>query len=148
MKPLAVAVLLFSAAACTPAEPPEPPPAPPPAPAPAPSLGGVDLTKPLKLIGTEPFWGVDIGPGALELTGVDRPEVTAPNAGPKADAASAVWEARGSDGKPLKITLTPEKCSDGMSDRTYALTAEVRHGDETLKGCADAAEVFTPGPGV
>ena len=34
--------------------------------------------------------------------------------------------------------LIATECSDGMSDRTYPLTAKVEIGDETLTGCAAA----------
>ncbi len=53
------------------------PAAPPPgAPAPA-TLAGVDLTQPIRALGTEPFWGVDITTAGLTYSGVDRPEQTA-----------------------------------------------------------------------
>ena len=36
----------------------------------------------------------------------------------------------------MSLTLIAQTCSDGMSNRTYPLTAEVNLGDEVLKGCA------------
>ena len=39
----------------------------------------------------------------------------------------------------VKVMLTATECSDGMSDRTYPLTARVEIGGETLNGCAATA---------
>lgn len=36
----------------------------------------------------------------------------------------------------LNVTLIATECSDGMSDRTYPLTARVEIGADTLTGCA------------
>jgi uncharacterized membrane protein len=32
------------------------------------TLGGVDLSKPMRVLGTEPFWGVEISPTELVFT--------------------------------------------------------------------------------
>ena len=37
----------------------------------------------------------------------------------------AVWEGTTGAGAPLSVTLTATDCSDGMSSRTYPLTAMV-----------------------
>ena len=118
---IAIAALAFGAAACQPA---------------AQSLGGVDLTKPMRALGTEPFWGIEISPAELVFTGVDRPEFHAPNPGAWIEGEIAVIKARDPQGLALTIKLTPTKCSDGMSDWVYPLEAEVQLGAETLKGCA------------
>jgi len=133
------AAATLSLAACNqqPAEPAPAPtePAPPPAP-PKPEINAVDLTQDLRALGTEPFWAVEITKAGLKTSGVDKPERTAPNAGPVMSEGAAVWTATTSDGQPLKVTLTAGPCSDGMSDRTYPLTAAVELAGESLKGCA------------
>ena len=101
-------------------------------------LGGVDLGQPVRALGTEPFWSVDIAGQTLRYSGVDRPEQTAPNAGPVMTGTVATWTARTAQGHALEISLMATECSDGMSDRTYPLTAKVEIGDETLTGCAAA----------
>jgi uncharacterized membrane protein len=100
------------------------------------TLGGVDLGKPMRALGTEPFWGIEMRPQELVFTGVDRPEFHAPNPGARIEGEIAVIAARDPRGLALTIKLTPAKCSDGMSDWVYPLEAEVQLGPETLKGCA------------
>lgn len=122
-------------AACS--NPGEKPPAEAPAGPAAPTvLGGVDLSQPLRALGTEPFWGVDITPASLKYSAVDHPGLTTPNPGPTVQGTTAVYAATGADGATLVVTLIATECSDGMSDRVYPLTARVEIGSETLNGCA------------
>jgi len=132
LAPIALAVLAL--AACSP--PAEAPAAPEPAPEPAPVLAGVDLTQPLRALGNEPFWAVELTGSELVYSGVDRPEQRAPQRAPVIQGTMAVWEATTTAGTPLSVTLTATECSDGMSSRTYPLTALVEVGEETLTGCA------------
>lgn len=99
-------------------------------------LNGVDLSKPLHVLGTEPFWSVRIRPDGLEYDGVDRPPRRAGNPGPQVQGTTAVWATTTDDGQALVVTLAGTPCSDGMSDRTYPLTARVEIGAESLNGCA------------
>jgi len=99
-------------------------------------LGGVDLNQPLRAIGTEPFWGVEITPQSLVYSGVDRAEQRATNAGPVIQGTTAVYTAATGSGAALVVTLIATECSDGMSDRIYPLTARVELSGETLNGCA------------
>lgn len=122
-----VAVLLLAAAACEPGGPPV--------------IGGVDLTQPAQALGTEPFWGVEIRPDVLILSGVDRPQLRVANPGARMEGGAAVFAAEG-----LTLTLKAAACSDGMSDRTYPLEAEAKVGDEVLKGCADSQASLDAGP--
>ena len=121
-------------AACSP--PAETPEAPGPAPAPAPVLAGVDLTRPLRALGTEPFWAVELTGSEMVYSGVDRPEQRAPQNPPVLQGTIAIWESTTGAGHPLKVTLTATDCGDGMSSRIYPLTAMVEIGGETLLGCA------------
>lgn len=129
------ALILGSVLAVVACSEPTPPPEPP-APPPAPVLGGVSLDQPVRVLGTEPFWGVTIAPTGLTYDGVDRPEQTAPNPGPIVQGTVATYTATTTAGTPLSIVLMATECSDGMSDRTYPLTARVEIGGETLNGCA------------
>jgi uncharacterized membrane protein len=128
------AAVILALSACSP--PAEAPKAPDPAPAPAPVLAGVDLTRPLRAIGTEPFWAVELTGSELVYSGADRPEQRAPQTAPLMQGTMAVWEATTGAGHPIKVTLTATDCSDGMSSRTWPLTAMVEIGGETLMGCA------------
>lgn len=139
---LAVGAGALLLAACEPAPAPAsipaaPEPATPPAAALASGMmGGVALSQPIRALGTEPFWGVDISPSGLTYSGVDRPAQTATHTGPALQGAVAVWSGRTDQGNELEVVLTATECSDGMSDRVYPLSARVRIGTETLTGCA------------
>lgn len=132
--PGAVVLAALALSACSPpAEAPETPDV---TPAQPPVLAGIDLTKPLRALGTEPFWGVELNGREMVYSGVDRPEQRAPQGQPVMQGTMAIWEGTTSAGNPLTVTLTATDCSDGMSDRTFPLTAMVRIGEETLMGCA------------
>lgn len=102
------------------------------------ALAGVDLDQPVRVLGTEPFWAVEIKPDGLTYSGVDRAEQKAANPGPTLQGTLASWTTKTEAGTDLTVTLTATDCSDGMSDRTYPLTAKVEIGDKTLTGCAAA----------
>ena len=99
-------------------------------------LGGVDLGQPLRALGTEPFWAVEITPQNLTYSAVDNPGFSTTNPGPTLQGTTAVYAAAGADGATLVVTLIATECSDGMSDRVYPLTARVELGPQTLNGCA------------
>lgn len=128
---LAVSALILSA--CSPGE--EPAPAPP-APEPTPVLAGVDLSKPVRALGTEPFWAVELTGTEMVYSGVDRPEQRVPQPKAVIQGTTATFEGVTGAGATLSVMLAATECSDGMSDRTYPLSAIVRIGDETLTGCA------------
>lgn len=133
MRPLLAAFAVLVLAACSPAEEPAPPPE---VPAPAPVLGGVDLAGPVRALGTEPFWGMDLTGTEMVYVTPDQPWQRAPRPDPLIQGTTATWEAETADGTTLKVTLIATECSDGMSDRTYPLTAMVKVGDRDLTGCA------------
>lgn len=135
MRAFALTILAALAlTACSPSA--EAPAAPDAAPTPAPVLAGVDLTQPLRALGTEPFWAVELTGSDMVYSGVDRPEQRAPQGEPVMQGTMAIWEATTAAGNPLKVTLTATDCGDGMSSRTYPLTAMVEIGGERLMGCA------------
>ncbi len=101
-----------------------------------PELGGVDLAGQVSLTGTEPFWGVRMDGAELIYSGVDRPEQRAPRPEPVLMGTVATWTTETAQGAPLTVTLMETECSDGMSDRTYPLTARVEIAGEVLNGCA------------
>ena len=128
------ALAVLALAACSP--PADSPGTSEPSPGPAPVLAGVDLTQPLRVGGNEPFWSVEMTGSEMVYSGVDRPEQRAPQGQPTMRGTMAVWEATTGAGNSLKVSLTATDCSDGMSDRTYPLTAMVEVGGELLMGCA------------
>jgi uncharacterized membrane protein len=115
------------------------------APAPTPQPLDPAFAGDLDAKGTEPFWAVQIRKETLVLTRPDHADLTAPHGGPQVADGAAVWNG-GVGRAALKVTLRKGECSDGMSDRTYPLTAEVEIGDETLKGCGAPAGDNPPQP--
>ena len=111
-------------------------------------LGGVDLGQPVRALGTEPFWSVEITPDALIYTRVDQPEQRAPNHGATIQGTVATYATSTNLQKALNVRLIATECSDGMSDRVYPLTARVEIGDDILTGCAasKSAIMVQPAP--
>ena len=89
-----------------------------------------DYRADLNLTGTEPFWGVQIRQDRITLTRPDHPDISTRNPGVSIRGETATWNAG-----EMTITLKPARCSDGMSDRQYPYAAEVKVGNEVLKGC-------------
>ena len=48
------------------------------------------------------------------------------------------------DGEPFVLTLRPENCSDGMSDRSYSYGADLNIAGEEHRGCAEPGTEFAP----
>jgi len=143
MRPVLAALAVLVLAACSQAEEPAPPPE---APEPAPVLGGVDLAKPVRALGTEPFWSVELNGTEMVYTTPDQPGLRTPQPNPLVQGTTATYEAETADGTALSVTLITTECSDGMSDRTYPLTAMVKLGDLELTGCAaSSAAVMSTG---
>ena len=141
----ALGLAVLGLGACSnPAE--APPSEAPAAPAAPTAIGGIDLGQPLRAIGTEPFWGVDITPQSLVYTAVDHPGLTVANPGPTVQGTTAVYAAGGTGGQTLVVTLIATECSDGMSDRVYPLTARVELGSTKLNGCAAPVEFLESQP--
>jgi uncharacterized membrane protein len=144
MRHLFAALAVLALAACSPSEEPDQPDAP--SEQPAPVLGGVDLGQPVRALGTEPFWNVELTGTEMVYTAADAPEQRAPQPGPVVQRTTATYEAETADGTDLRVTLIATECSDGMSDRTYPLTAMVKVGDVDLTGCAaSTAAVMSTG---
>lgn len=87
------------------------------------------------LVGTEPFWGGEVEGATLRYTTPD-------NIG---GAVVPVTRFAGNnglglsgslDGRALDMTITPGKCSDGMSDRSYPFVVTLRLGEDMRYGCA------------
>lgn len=160
MRPIAfaaAATVILVLAACSP-EAPGGGEAVPPADAPPPAAQAPGETQPttsvdpaapfradFALIGTEPFWNLQVKGTTLILTRPDEPALTAANAVLAASSGKAVWTAEGAT-PPVVASLSAGTCSDGMSDRVYPYTAEVKVGDLVLKGCGISAEELAKMP--
>ena len=133
---LAVAVLL---AACEP-EAPGGGAAVPPADAPPETAAdaGSAFQEDFVLIGTEPFWRLDVKDGVLTLTRPDSGPLTIEKPDLTVSGAGALWSGRAGS-QAVEARVDRVACGDGMSDRAYPYRAEVTLGDLTLKGCGITA---------
>jgi uncharacterized membrane protein len=109
-------------------------------------LAGVDLGRPVRALGTEPFWSVEITPDAIVYTRMDQPTQRAPNRGANVQGTMATYVTSTDLKAALNVVLIATECSDGMSDRTYPLTARVEIGDDTLSGCAASVDALKAAP--
>ena len=126
-------VALLALAACSPK-----PAAAPPATPPKGTVG--DFSKPLDAHGTEPFWALTIRGTTLTLTRPSQAALTAVAPGAVINPSEASWIGKMADGREMKVIFYSSACSDGMSERTYAYSAEVDlPGESPLTGCADTA---------
>jgi uncharacterized membrane protein len=140
MRRLYAALSVLVLAGCSPAEAPAPSPE---LTAPAAVLGGVELAGPLRAIGTEPFWSVDLMGTEMVYTSPEPPGQRARQPEPVIQGTTATWAGETADGATFKVTLVATECSDGMSERTYPLTAMVTVGQRALTGCAASTAAIT-----
>ena len=94
-------------------------------------LNGVDLSQPVTLTGTETFWSVKVTDAGITLSRPDAADTGYMPADFVVNGNRATLESG-----DMTVTLVVAACSDGMSERSYPLTAEVHLGDQTLNGCA------------
>lgn len=97
------------------------------------------LEGPLTCVGTEPFWSLQIDPGLAE-TRFQTPEDEAPRSAPIGTSWPGLpWSQAAAIALPDGIVvLTPAACSDGMSDLSYGIAADLflTRGDRPrLSGC-------------
>jgi uncharacterized membrane protein len=133
---LVAASVIAVLTACGPAPQDAPPPAPVVAAPPAP-MDVTDFTRPLNLLGNEPFWSVRIRSDGLTYSAPDTADVAVPNAGPEVSGIQAVWASG-----PMKVTVEAEVCQDGMSGLNYPFAATVEIEGRTLTGCAAYADAM------
>jgi uncharacterized membrane protein len=112
------------------------------APTPAPAAPvATDFNRPINLVGTEPFWAVQIRADGLTFSAPDHEDTTASNPGPTVRGNEAVWTGDAL-GQPLRATVTEAACQDGMSDLTYPFSAEVEFEGRVLQGCGGYADAM------
>jgi uncharacterized membrane protein len=108
------------------------------APAPATPAGPTrsDFSGAIDARGTEPFWAMKIRGTQLTFSRPDMPDLVAQAPGAVIQPGSAAWTAKTPDGASLKVSLYVSPCSDGMSDTSYPMSAEVTLDRNTYSGCA------------
>jgi uncharacterized membrane protein len=114
----------------------------------APSPDSSPLASDLRILGTEPFWAINISK-TDNTAAFSRPSEADiafgfPTESPGPDGAF-VLTSTSSQGDAV-MTLRKQDCSDGMSDRNYPWAAEVVFKGETLRGCAATPEFIAQTP--
>jgi uncharacterized membrane protein len=94
------------------------------------------MALPLRALGTEPFWALDVDSTGLRfITPDDTSGIRFPPAAPSAIGDNVVWMGE-TDRAAIAVRIWPGRCSDGMSDRVYAYAAIVRLSGTEYRGCA------------
>lgn len=94
---------------------------------------------PYKALGTEPFWSLQIDRNTITYRGVEGRPLTVPKPRPVIGRDRETYRAR-----EMTVDIAHRRCSDGMSDRTYADTVRVTMGRRVLNGCGGAIVADQP----
>lgn len=108
---------------------------------------GVAADETLHVTGTEPFWSGEIRGATMVWKTPERPDGQS--------VPLSRFNGRGGfsysgsiDGVGFTMAVTPGKCSDGMSDRTYPFVVTLQLGEAELRqGCgwSDKQQAAEPG---
>ena len=104
------------------------------------------IALPIRALGTEPFWALDIDSMGLRfVTPDDTSGIRFPPLVPTSSGDTVVWVGE-TERAAIDVRLWRERCSDGMSDRVYTFAATVRIAATTYRGCADARSAIVGSP--
>lgn len=91
-----------------------------------------------RAIGTEPFWDLTIGRDLLFTDRGNNISVAEPAPPVRTSIAGEIYQ-----GRRINVNIVHSQCSDGMSDRTYPDTVQVRVDARNYRGCGAPASFFT-----
>jgi uncharacterized membrane protein len=92
---------------------------------------------PVRALGTEPFWNARVEGRCVTYSSPDEPKGTRVWARFTPAPGGGTWSGSLS-GRRFELEVAPKPgCSDGMSDKSYPLAAELHVGGKRLKGCAE-----------
>lgn len=95
----------------------------------------IQTARRIRLLGTEPFWSIDISGTEMHYTTPDNDPGEHFQVERELLADGGV-RYTGEDGiTAFSVEVTPGACSDGMSDETYAYRAEFQLGRQIQTGC-------------
>ena len=100
---------------------------------------GEAVTHGLKALGTEPFWAAEADGRCVTYKTPEDQAGTRVWAHVDTGPQGPVWNGA-LRGKPFQLIVKPAAppgCSDGMSDKVYAMDATLRVDGETRTGCAE-----------
>ena len=91
-----------------------------------------------RAIGTEPFWDLEIGRDLIFTDRGNNVSVSQPAPAPIQGTAGPTYRT-----DRLEVNIVHRQCSDGMSDRSYPDTVDVRvDGRQRYRGCGAPIEYF------
>jgi heat shock protein HslJ/uncharacterized membrane protein len=100
--------------------------------------------EPFRAVGTEPFWALEIdSTGFLFKTPDNISGVHWPPSAPLVTRDTLRWVRKTRHGE-IEARIWPGQCSDGMSDRTWEYSAEVRIDTTRYSGCAESSPRLQP----
>lgn len=104
-------------------------------PSPGPATGETTY----RAIGTEPFWDLEIGRELIFTDRGNNVSVSQQAPQPIQGTAGPIYQTQ-----RLEVNITHQQCSDGMSERRYPDTVDVRvDGRQRYRGCGAPIEYFT-----
>lgn len=105
--------------------------------------GATKADSALVALGNEPFWNVRVTSRDIVYRDPEHPDgYRFPSVTPVEEGDARVYRTRRDipadvpGPRTLELRIRHGTCSDGMSDRTYPMTAALEIGDRTLTGCA------------
>jgi uncharacterized membrane protein len=90
-------------------------------------------------VGNEPNWSVLISKQSQRIEYRDYSTETSfffPYIEPTQEGTKLIYYSKNERDLSISITISPESCSDGMSDLDYSYSAKLEFGSETRNGCA------------
>jgi uncharacterized membrane protein len=97
--------------------------------------GGIAAEETVHFLGTEPFWGGQVGLGGLTYTTPENEKGETVPVHRFAGRGGVSFSGTLKAGEAT-LAVTPAACSDGMSDAHYPFVATLQIGSETRNGCA------------
>ena len=97
-------------------------------------FSGIGAAETLHFVGTEPFWGGEVTGTALRYSTPENQDGTAIMV-KRFGGRGGLSFSDALEGAAFDMTVTPGRCSDGMSDRTFPFVVTLRLGEETRNGC-------------
>ena len=92
-----------------------------------------------RAVGTEPFWDLEIGREMIFTDRGNSVSVSEPAPAPIQGTAGPIYRT-----ERLEVNIVHRQCNDGMSDRSYPDTVDVRvDGRQRYRGCGAPIEYFS-----
>jgi uncharacterized membrane protein len=92
-----------------------------------------------RAVGNEPFWSVNIDANGLRFSSPeDSAGVSFPAVEPVAHGDTLQWTSKSEHGQ-IMVSIWPDSCSDGMSDRVWSHASTVKLNETWYHGCATRA---------